>query len=639
MMKRLAIILLIFAVMGITIPGLTAFAQSTKNPHENPNTAAGSLDKISLLINYSRIIFAASNRQYTDAQEALDELRKIDIPDEFRIIIDRFNDLCQQLFTTLDNLDTILDETLNLIESNNINEAKINLDKAEIYIRDAEILLEDLNLAIDTLSQRFGVFTPSASDEILEAYNRLEDSMEQLQELLKMLISLSVSLNEQYIEIKGLLPTSLTLSISPTSAYIGDTISASGLLQSYDEPLAGRNVTIMLDEETIVTVSVQEDGSYSVNIAVPYEYKETMNAVAIYKPQGSDADKYLACQSPGVTLFTRFYPTLLDLSAPAIVYPGIPFNINGEVISDEYNIKRTIEVTLDNAQIAETTVSGMFSLELSPPDDISPGQRNLTVTVTPQDRYAGISERRNITIALIPLEIDLETPGLIFLPKLIRLNGRIQSEMGPISDAGINLVFNDISTTARTAFNGSFTATLDIPLDFSFLGQREFTINVEPLEPWAGYLSIKRQVVFINPIVIGLTLLAVLGLIFIVLRKLRTAGEKDVPQEELIRSPAFVTPQVSAAKLTGIKGRIISAYRAGLVIIEKITGVRMTPDITLREFLAMVTKLLPRITRQLTELTVMAESALYSNQNPPRKTANTAEQITDDIKKELRRGA
>jgi len=460
-----------------------------------------------------------------------------------------------------------------------------------------------------------------------------------LQELLKMLISLSVSLNEQYIEIKGLLPTSLTLSISPTSAYIGDTISASGLLQSYDEPLAGRNVTIMLDEETIVTVSVQEDGSYSVNIAVPYEYKETMNAVAIYKPQGSDADKYLACQSPGVTLFTRFYPTLLDLSAPAIVYPGIPFNINGEVISDEYNIKRTIEVTLDNAQIAETTVSGMFSLELSPPDDISPGQRNLTVTVTPQDRYAGISERRNITIALIPLEIDLETPGLIFLPKLIRLNGRIQSEMGPISDAGINLVFNDISTTARTAFNGSFTATLDIPLDFSFLGQREFTINVEPLEPWAGYLSIKRQVVFINPIVIGLTLLAVLGLIFIVLRKLRTAGEKDVPQEELIRSPAFVTPQVSAAKLTGIKGRIISAYRAGLVIIEKITGVRMTPDITLREFLAMVTKLLPRITRQLTELTVMAESALYSNQNPPRKTANTAEQITDDIKKELRRGA
>ena len=638
MMKRLVIILLIFVVMGIALPNLTAFAQPSKTPHENPTTATGSLDKISLLINYSRIILIASNRQYTDALEALEELREIDVPDEFRVIIDRFNDLCQQLFTTLDSLDVLLDEALSLIEQNKINEAKINLDKAEILVQDAVIILDDLYSAVDSLSQRFGVFAPSVSDDLQEAYNRLEDSMEQLQQLLNMLANLRVTLIEKFIEIKGLLPTSLTLSISPTSAYVGDTINASGLLQSYDEPLVGRNVTIMLDEYTIVTVSVQKDGSYSADITVPYAYKETMNAVAIYKPQGSDADKYLACQSPGVTLFTRFYPTMLQLSTPAIVYPGIPFNIDGEVITDEHNIKRTIEVTLDDIQIAETTASGMFSLEVSPPDDISPGQRDLTVTVNPQDRYAGISERRNITIALIPLEIDLQTPGLIFLPKSIQLSGRIQSEMGPISDASINLVFNDISTTAKTASDGSFTATLDIPIDFSFIGQREINITVEPLEPWADFISINRQVVFINPVFTGLTLLAVLGLLFTVLRRRRTADEKDAPQEELIGSPVYITPQVSAIKLTGIKGRIISAYRAGLAIIEKITGVRMTPDITLREFLAMATRLLPRITWQLTELTGMAENALYSNRKPPEETASIAEYISDDIKKELRGG-
>ena len=638
MMKRLVIILLIFVMMGITLPSFSAFAQPTKTPHENPVMATGSLDQISLLINYSRIIFLAGNRQYKDAQEALEELRKIDIPDEFRNIIDRYNDLCQQLFITLENLDTTLDETLNLIERNKINEAKINLDKAEIYIQDAEIILEDLNSAMDSLSRRFGVFSPSVSDELREAYERLEDSMEQLQQLLNMLTNLRASLNEEYIEIKGLLPTSLTLSISPTSVYIGDTVNASGLLQSYDEPLAGRNVSIMMNEDTAVTVTVQEDGSYSGNITVPYEYKDTMNVVAIYEPQGSDANEYLACQSPEVTLYTRFYPTLLDLSTPVIVYPGIPFNIDGEIISEVNNTERTIEVTLDNLQIAETTVSGMFSLELSPPDDISPGQGNLTVTVTPQERYAGISERRNITVALLPLEIDLQTPGLIFLPKSIQLNGVVQYEMGPVSDASINLVFDDISTTAKTASDGSFTATLNVPLDFSFMGQRELTINVEPLEPWAGYISIKRQVVFINPIFTGLTLLAVLGLIIIFLRRRRTTDEKYVPQGEVIRLPAFITPRVSATKLTGIKGRIISAYRAGLLIIEKITGVRMTPDITLREFLAMAAKLLPRITWQLTELTAMAENALYSNQKPPEEMANIAEYISDDIKKELRGG-
>jgi|GEM_PF-895183 len=661
MKKRLAIVLSILILMGIIFPSFTAFAQPTKTPHENPATATGSLNKISLLLNYGKIIFLASNRQYSDALAALEELRKIDIPEEFRNIIDRYNDLCQQLFITLDSLDIILDETASLIERNKIREARINLEKAEVYVRDAEIILKDLSSAMDSLSRSFGVFAPSVSDELREAYKRLGDSMKLLQELLNILANLKLSLDEiykiyteikdkknfeiyieikgeKYIEIKGLLPTSLTLNISPTSTYVGDTINVSGLLQSYDEPLAGRSVSILLDEDIIATILVQEGGSYSGNITVPFNYKETMNVVTIYEPQGSDADKYLACQSPEVTLYTRFYPTTLKLSTPAIVYPDIPFNIDGEVISDANNSERTLEVTSDNLQIAETTVSGKFNLEISLPDDISPGQRSLTVTVTPQDRYAGISEQRNITVALIPLEIDLQTPGLIFLPKSIQFDGRIQSEMGPISDANINLIFNDISTTARTASDGSFTSTLDMPLDFSFMGQREITINIEPMEPWAGSISIKRQVFFINPVFTGFTLLAVPGLIIIFLRRHRTTNEKSVPQGEVIRFPAFITPQVSATKLTGVKGRIISAYRTGLLIIEKITGVRMTPDITLREFLAMVTKLLPRITRQLTELTVMAESALYSNQNPPGKTANTAEQITDDIKKELYRG-
>ena len=64
----------------------------------------------------------------------------------------------------------------------------------------------------------------------------------------------------------------------------------------------------------------------------------------------------------------------------------------------------------------------------------------------------------------------------------------------------------------------------------------------------------------------------------------------------------------------------------------------MTPSLTLQEFLTAVTKILPRITRQLTELTLMAERALYSNNNPPQETAKTAEQLTTTIKKEIHHG-
>ena len=119
----------------------------------------------------------------------------------------------------------------------------------------------------------------------------------------------------------------------------------------------------------------------------------------------------------------------------------------------------------------------------------------------------------------------------------------------------------------------------------------------------------------------------------------RTADVKYLPQEEIITPPVFNTPWISANKPTGIKGRIISAYKAVLAIIEKISGVRMTPELTLREFLAMVTKLLPGITRHLTELTVLAERVLYSRHTPPGDTATAAERLTDNIQRELRRGA
>jgi tetratricopeptide (TPR) repeat protein len=645
MMKKLVIMLLILVATGTAFPGFTALAQPAKNPHENPDIATGSLDKVSLLLNYSRLFFLASNRQYTDALDALEELRKIDIPDELRNIIDRFNDLCQQLFLTLDKLETILDETLTLLEHNKIDEARIKLDQAEAYIQQALIILEDLQLAMDIMSQRLGVFAASVSSDIREAYERLQESLKQLEQLLNMLAELRQSLSKQYfekysrVEEKEMLPTSITLSVNPTSVYIGDTVDVSGVLQCYDEPLAGRNVIITLDGDTEVTVTTREDGSYSGNITVPYKYQEAMAAIASYEPQGNDSDKYLACHSPEVTLRTMFYPTRLEISVPAIAYPGIPFNIEGEIISGENDIERTVAVDLDGTPITGTTACGQFSMEISLPDDVSPGQHYLTVTVPQQERYAGVFEQSSITVSLIPLGIDLETPNLIILPRSIQVSGWVRYEDGPISGAGINLVFNDISTTATTSADGSFTATLKVSLDISFIGQRELTINVEPLEPWLGSLSVKRQAIVINPVFTGLALVAAIALIIITTRRRRIVEEKDVPQEVVIRAPVFITPRVSAIRFTGIKGRIISAYQAILVIIEKITGVRMTPEKTLREFLAAVTKLLPGITRQLTELTVMAESALYSDHKPSRETASTAEDITDAIKKELQGGA
>jgi hypothetical protein len=143
----------------------------------------------------------------------------------------------------------------------------------------------------------------------------------------------------------------------------------------------------------------------------------------------------------------------------------------------------------------------------------------------------------------------------------------------------------------------------------------------------------------INPAGVGLVLLAALALVILASRKRRIKDVSYVTPGEVLKSPVLANNRTPAIKLTGIKGRIISAYRTGLIIIEKISGIRMAPHVTLREFLKTVTKVVPRITRPLTELTTMAENALYSDHRPPPETAATAEGFTADIKKELDRGA
>lgn len=114
-MKRLVIILSIIAMLGMVLPSLPTLAQPVQVPHENPVTATGSLNTVALLLSYSKIIDLATSRQYQDAQDALNELRHTDVPDELWYIIDRYSSLCQQLFTTLDNLESLLGEASSLL--------------------------------------------------------------------------------------------------------------------------------------------------------------------------------------------------------------------------------------------------------------------------------------------------------------------------------------------------------------------------------------------------------------------------------------------------------------------------------------------------------------------------------------------
>jgi hypothetical protein len=638
-MKRLVIIISVIAVLGIISPGLSAFAQPDRTPHENPGMAIDVLDTASLLFHYSQILNLAASMKYQDAGEALKEIREVDIPDELRYIINRYNDLCQQLFTTLDDLESILNEASHLIAHNRSDEAKQRLDTAEMLVRDASFLLADIETATNILSNRLRISAGTTEDRVREAYARLQESLEQLRQLFERLHTLRQNLTERYTEIKRLVPTRLSLNVMPESAFVGDTITASGTLSGDGTFLPGRSLILILDNSLVATTTTGTNGVFSVNITIPYQYIEAMTLIAVYEPIDDDTGKYLASQSPPVTINTVFYTTRLEISTTQAVHPGLPFTISGQVISGDSNIDRTIHVLLDDSRLAEEIVSGQFSLEVTAPEQAPPGNHSLTVAVVPYERYAGVSETRSINISILPVYIDAETPSLILLPKSIRIDGTVNYEGGPVPDASVSLTLNNSSSTVRTSHDGSFTALLKAPIDLSFIGQKEMTIDVEPLEPWATNLKVERQLTAVNPLTTGLILVILVALTLLVFRRSQTAHEqKGGPLTETIELPALIPLKVSRPRLTGIKGRILSAYWGGLEAIEKMCGTPMAPHITLREFLRMIKALMPKITGQFTELTTIAENALYSGYRQHKDTAAAAEQLAEDIKEELDHG-
>jgi hypothetical protein len=642
-MKKSLFIILIFIILGSILPGSLATAQSEKSPHENPEKAAGVFDGISLLLTYSQIFYLASISDYEDAQAILDEFGEIEIPEEIRYIIERYNELSRQLFTTLDNLEILLDETANLIKVNQIDKARQNLDIAETQVKQARLLLDELLNATDILGERLGVFLNEESTDIQEANLRLLNSLEQIQQLLDKIQQLldnltefRLNLTEQYITAMELQPTQLSLEVSPSSMYIGESVMVSGLLRSKDEPLASKSIQVLLDGNIVEDLVTRADGTYCGDIILPYEYVDSMTIFTRYEPHGEDAHVYQASQSQELEITTLYYNTELSIKAPATAYPGIPFDLSGEIITEGDNVPRIVRIFTSEIDLAEFEAVGVFNVTVSLPAEIDVGMHRITVMVEPWEKHTGMAESIEINVALMPVAIEMVTPGFIILPGVVELTGNVHYELGPLASAAVSFSINNKSITVPTSHDGSFTANLYLPLDISFMGQRDLIIDIESLEPWASSLQKEQRIMVINPVGILLVLLVALALAVFITRRWWRTVRKDVIDGVVIRPEITETPvAASPTKPTGVTGRIIAAYRAFLTLAERIYGIHPVPSMTLREFLESATKLLPGITRPLTSLTDMMERVLYSNQKPSRETAVTAEQLTVIIKEEL----
>ncbi len=634
-MKRLAIALCIIVLLVIFSPGFSILAQSTHIPHENPTAAKSSPDPAALLFAYSNVFNLTAIRQYQDAQSMLNELEYADVPDELQYIIDRYHTLSQQMLTTLNKVEFLLQETATLFLRNQISDAEQKLDETKATIHNAQFLLKDIEAANNTIANKLEVFAFPATSRIRQAYDRLEQGLQQPRELTNELNRLQQSVRDNPSVVIIHYPTHLEVS-APETAHPGLPITISGRVSSTDVKLE-RTIRVLLDNIQLTKENVR--GKFSLEVTPPPQTstgKHDLTVVATPQGRYSGASKKMSIDISRLPIQT-------DIRVPQLVIIPKPIQISGKVYHNltpdhkllsysnqsssairyiytfHDNVDRTIKVLLDNTQLVEKNIFHQFCLEIITPPQTSSDQHSLKVVVTPQERYSGTSKRPVINISRIPPQAGILTS---------------------VRDAQVNLDFERSSATTKTATDGSFTTSVDIPFDLSLVGPQQIITTIEPAEPWYAPLQLKRRVFIINPAHMGLMLVAFFSLGLLVYNRVRTKvpvpqGEEVILQPQ-VREPTTVTPPSRPKyELTDIKGRILSAYVSGLEAVEKITGISMTAHTTLREFLKTATPRLPTAIKPFTELTTIAEVALYSVHRPDEDIATRANQLASTIKEEL----
>ncbi len=199
----------------------------------------------------------------------------------------------------------------------------------------------------------------------------------------------------------------------------------------------------------------------------------------------------------------------------------------------------------------------------------------------------------------------------------------------------------DSSSNTRTGADGSFIASIDAPLDLFLVGLQAITLAIEPVEPSYASLEMRRSILIVNPAYTGLILLAFISVGIVLFR---SAKPKPIePREGVVIARAEVPEPTGVIplprpkyELADIKGRILSAYLAGLVAVEKAANVVIAAHMTLTEFCRAVAPSLGTAAEPFRELTTLAEEALYSAHDLGESLAARAGRLATIVKQELR---
>ena len=234
------------------------------------------------------------------------------------------------------------------------------------------------------------------------------------------------------------------------------------------------------------------------------------------------------------------------------------------------------------------------------PVDLPIGNHLITVSVSATGRYAPviISAQLNV-VKSIPVSLTTDLPSVVFIPGSFSLRGKLNSGIGPVAQAGITMTFGGKTADAVSGADGTFNASFRNNMGFGLFGSQTLEFKVMPVEPWQTALTVSRKVMTVYVVNCGVffLILVLLGIILPHRLKFRVgiSQKRKLPQAVSVGSPksaslaiASVTNNIPANNddrdKSASPGRLFYWYRMVIQLVQRVSGVLMKPNQTLREY-------------------------------------------------------
>jgi Domain of unknown function (DUF4129) len=647
-LKKLAII--VFITASITLFGLPVIAAT---PQENPDTAAVVFNGVSLFQLYSGTLDSvlAKNQQdiITDIQVSPFANVPPAVVDSFNNFLSSAGNLCGLII----GLDTsVSNMKLLLQESGFVGAAQLNA-VAFTNLAIAEENLSAVSRAVSIAGNQFKVSGAAPDSSISIAYAAVQDDISRLSDLLDLYRSLLRVQQTEIVNERLISSSEITINIKQSEAYVGDTVDIDGTLSANGQSLANRSIEILIGGSRYLTVTTDSAGHYFGSLQVPYRYVSVIQIQSLYFPQAGDIGNYDLALSPSINLNVLFYTAILTLQTGPNDYPGRDIVVNGQFSygSNPFADTRHIEISLDNILVSESDVSAVFAWKIALPADTAVGVHLITISVTPNGRFGPVVASINLTVAKsIPVVLTANTPLVIFIPGSFTVRGKVTSDIGPLPQANITIVFEGRNVNALSGDDGSFSAVIKSNMGFGLFGSQSMQITAAPAAPWQTIVITSHNVFAVYVVNCGIFFLILVFLGIIVPRRFKfriKLGAKTGLPQDTSAAPATVpiiaglveTDAVSLDVIGGEAntpvGRLFYWYRIVIRLVQRISGLHLKPNQTLREYINNTGQATGTASAVFLEFTRVVEKVLYSPHRVTEDDIKNGEQLARKMRESI----